>query len=277
MPGGAAQTRARAGRLAGVGPVARRPRPGLRARSAPDGADHPARWPRTCPMPSGPGWPPPSAPRPATPCSSRPGTANAARELLGAARLEIGHRCGLIDDVGLVVPLGGGRADVRGGRRGRLDGGAPPVHRAAARVGRQVRRPSPAARWPTPTTSCATATRSAAARSVSTGRDAAAGVRRDRAVPARRPARSSASCSTRSSTGRRRTAASRSAGTAWSCCWPGADTHPRRDRLPQGGLRPRPADRRPHPDHPRSSASEAGIDAVPATPAPAPAGPPDAG
>ena len=41
--------------------------------------------------------------------------------------------------VGLVVPVGRGRADVRGGRRGRLDVGAPPVHRAAARVGRQVR------------------------------------------------------------------------------------------------------------------------------------------
>ena len=98
------------------------------------------------------------------------GAAHASQELLGAARLEIGNRGGLIDAVRLVVPVGGGRADVRGDRRRRLDGGAPPVHRAAAGVGRQVRRPSPAAPSPTPTTWSATGSRSAAARSVSTSR-----------------------------------------------------------------------------------------------------------
>ena len=71
--------------------------------------------------------------------------------------------------VGVVVPVGGRRPDVRGERRGRLDLGAPPVHRPAARMGRQVRRRAGRRRWPTPTTSCATATRSAAGRSVSTG------------------------------------------------------------------------------------------------------------
>ena len=37
-------------------------------------------------------------------------------------------------------------------------------------------------------------------------------------------ARSSASCSTRSASARRRTAASRSAWTAWRCCSPGAES-----------------------------------------------------
>ena len=115
--------------------------------------------------------------------------------------------------VGVVVPVGGRRPDVRGGRRGRLDLGAPPVHRAAARMGRQVR---------------GRARRGAGGRlrhRVQRVRDrrrvdpyppvrhAAGGLRRDRAVRARRRRRSSASCSMRSGSGRRRTAASPSAGT----------------------------------------------------------------
>ena len=71
-----------------------------------------------------------------------------------------------------------------------------------------------------PTTSSSTARRSVAARSVSIAGDAAAGLRRHRAHPATRRSRSSASCSRRSPTGRRRTAASRWAGTGWSRCWP---------------------------------------------------------
>ena len=68
------------------------------------------------------------------------GPAAAARPLLGAARLEIGQRLGLIDPDGLGVHLGGGRADVRGRRGRRLDRGAPPVHRPAAGMGGQVHR-----------------------------------------------------------------------------------------------------------------------------------------
>ena len=89
------------------------------------------------------------------------GAAKSSRALLGAARLEIGRRAGLIDenawsflwvvDAPLFEPAGDAVAagDVAVG------GGAwTAVH--------------PARPWPTPTTSCATATRSAAARSVST-------------------------------------------------------------------------------------------------------------
>ena len=57
-----------------------------------------ARSPRTCPRPSAPAWPSTSAPSPATASSSPPAPAKASRALLGAARLEIGRRCGLIDE-----------------------------------------------------------------------------------------------------------------------------------------------------------------------------------
>ena len=45
------------------------------------------------------------------------GAAKASRGLLGAARLEIGRRGGLIDEDGLELPVGGRRAAVRAGRR----------------------------------------------------------------------------------------------------------------------------------------------------------------
>ncbi len=61
----------------------------------------------------------------------------------------------------------GDRRRRRRGRLGRVDRGAPRVHRAQAGVGGHASTPTRASRWPTPTTSSATATRSAAARSVS--------------------------------------------------------------------------------------------------------------
>ena len=197
MPGGAAQTRrswtpGRSGRARAVpagSPTCWSARP---ARS-------PGRWPSTCRGRAG---------RAARGDRRRPGrlrvlrgrdAAPARRDLLGAARLEIGHRCGLIDESAWsflwVVDAPMFEEDGEGGWTS-------VTTRSPRRCpnGRTSSPPSPAVRWPTPTTSCATATRSAAARSVSTGSDdAAAGVRRDRPVRRGGPAPSSASCSTRSS------------------------------------------------------------------------------
>ena len=107
------------------------------------------------------------------------GAQDPSRALLGAARVEIGHRTGLIDPRRLGFLLGRGRADVRAGRgrRGlRRRGG----RRAASGPPSTTRSPRPSPshghastqdpdpRCPTPTTSSATATKSAAARSVST-------------------------------------------------------------------------------------------------------------
>ena len=57
-----------------------------------------ARRRRTSPRPSGPGWPRTSVPGRATRCSSPPGRPRPSQSLLGAARLEIGRRGGLIDE-----------------------------------------------------------------------------------------------------------------------------------------------------------------------------------
>ena len=57
-----------------------------------------ARSPRTSATTSGPAWPPTSAPSPATASSSPPDRSSTSRALLGAARLEIGRRGGLIDE-----------------------------------------------------------------------------------------------------------------------------------------------------------------------------------
>ena len=71
------------------------------------------------------------------------GPVNDARALLGAARLEIAERCGLIDPDGLVVPLDRRCAGVRSHRRRRgergLDRRASPVHLPERRVDRSFR------------------------------------------------------------------------------------------------------------------------------------------
>ena len=105
------------------------------------------------------------------------GPVKQSRALLGAARLEIGRRGGLIDedawrflwvvDAPLFEPADEATAagDVAVG-----SGAWTAVHHAFTSP-KDARRPStrtPATRWPRPTTSSATATRSAAARSVST-------------------------------------------------------------------------------------------------------------
>ena len=107
------------------------------------------------------------------------GGRRAAQSLLGATRLEIGRRGRPDRRVGLVVPVGRGRAAVRvhrrrrGGRRrgrrvGRLDGRSPRLHVAEAGVDGHLRHRSRLRPWPMRTTWSATATRSAAGRSVST-------------------------------------------------------------------------------------------------------------
>ncbi len=109
------------------------------------------------------------------------GAAKPSRALLGAARLEIGRRGGLIDESDLRLHLGRRRAAVRarlgrGGQRRRRRRRAAPGPRCTTRSPARSRStstpstPTPARRWPTPTTSSATATSSAAGRSVSTAR-----------------------------------------------------------------------------------------------------------
>ena len=98
MPGGAAQTRRELDELAGLGPLARGQGPGLRAdRPGRRRCPTPGRWPGTCPTPSGPGSAAATGAGPGDCVFFAAGPARAARELLGAARLEIGRRCGLID------------------------------------------------------------------------------------------------------------------------------------------------------------------------------------
>ena len=157
------------------------------------------------------------------------GATKPSRALLGAARLEIGRRCGLIDEQAwsflwvVDAPLFEPAADAVAAGDVAVGAGAwTAVHHAFTspkdRVPRHLRhRPRPGARlrlrhglqrqrdrrrvdpYPPP-------------------RRAGAGVRGHGPVPARRPRRSSASSSTPSSSARRRTAASPSAGTASSCC-----------------------------------------------------------
>ena len=86
----------------------------------------------------------------ATASSSPPASRRGPRALLGAARLEIGRRCGLIDetawsfvwvvDAPLFEPADdGARGRRRRRRRGRLDGGPPRLHLAEAGVDRHLR------------------------------------------------------------------------------------------------------------------------------------------
>ena len=111
--------------------------------------------------------------------------------------------------------------DVRVGRgRRALDGRAPPVHAAGARLG-GARLERPGRRRPrSPTTSSSTASRSAAARSGSTSRSYRRVSSTRSSSPPRSSGGSSASCSTRSRWARLRTAASRSGSSA--CSWPSA-------------------------------------------------------
>ena len=96
-------------------------------------------------------------------------------------------------------------------------------------------------------------------------RRAGAGLRGDGHRPRTRRRRSSASCWTRSRSARRRTAASRSAGTASCMLLAGVGLDPRRHRLPEVRRRLRPADRRPRPIT-AEQRKEAGVDAPPQRP-----------
>ncbi len=132
------------------------------------------------------------------------GPVKSSRGLLGAARLEIGRRCGLIDEDAWSF----------------LWVGPPCTTPSPAPRTSTPSTTAPATRSPGPTTSSATATRSAAGRSVSTARTSRSGSSPSWGSARRRRRRSSASCSTPSSSVPPRTAASRSAGTASSRCWP---------------------------------------------------------
>ena len=97
MPGGASPAAQAARRLAGLGQE--RGAKGLAYVLVQEDGD--ARRPgRQEPVrrPSAPAWPRTSAPSPATASSSRAGATKSSRALLGAARLEIGRRCELIDE-----------------------------------------------------------------------------------------------------------------------------------------------------------------------------------
>ena len=171
-----------------------------------------------------------SAPSPATRSSSPPASRPPAQALLGAARIEIGRRCGLIDesawafcwvvDAPMFEPSSAARAS---GDVASAPGRGPPCTTRSPRPSRSgwtASRRTPSRRSPTPTTSSATATRSAAGRSVSTAATCSSGSSRSWASPTTRRRTSSASCSTPSRTAPRRTAASPSAGTGSACCWP---------------------------------------------------------
>ena len=85
-------------RLAGLGQGARRARAWPTWCSTPRPARPAARWPRTSPPSTWPAWPTRSAPSRATPSSSPPpSNRREAQELLGAARIEIARRAGLVD------------------------------------------------------------------------------------------------------------------------------------------------------------------------------------
>ncbi len=150
------------------------------------------------------------------------------RALLGAARLEIGERCGLIDHdawsfVWVVdAPMFESIADTDDVAVG--TGRWTAVHHpftAPTRTGPMTSTRIRRTHWPGPTTSSATATRSVAVPSACTAATCRSGCSRCWASPRSRRRRSSASCWKRSSSALLRTAASPSAGTGSSCCWPG--------------------------------------------------------
>ena len=142
-----------------------------------------------------------------------------AAQALGALRLELAERFGLIDPRSPRRALGGRLPDVRVRRGGRaLDRRAPPVHRS--RAGRSARASSTSrtrARCArAATTSSSTAPSWAAARFAATPPRSSSRCSRRSASRRRRRRRASASCSTRCATAPRRTAASRSESTASS-------------------------------------------------------------
>jgi aspartyl-tRNA synthetase len=180
------------------------------------------------------------------------GPSSSSRELLGAARLEIGHRCGLIDPTAWaftwVVDAPMFEEDGRGGWT--------PVHHPFT---------APLPEWADKfTAEPGRGPRRRLRHRVQRDRDrrrvhpdppaghAAAGVRRDRPVPRAGPV------AVRLPAGR---AAVRAAAARRDRVRLGPDADaahrprldPRRDRLPQGRVRPRPADRRADPHHPRAA------------------------
>ncbi len=96
MPGGAVADPPRARRLAGLGQGARRARPGLRPAS-PRTAPSRVRSARTSRIPNGWGLLEAVSASPGDAVFFAAGAARPSQELLGAARLEIGNRCDLID------------------------------------------------------------------------------------------------------------------------------------------------------------------------------------
>ena len=201
------------------------------------------------------------------------GPAKAARALLGATRIEIAKRLDLIDPAGLGVHLGGGLAAVRARRRrhrirrrrrriGCVDRRAPRVHLAEAgvrgdvrhrpgqRAGQRLRHrlqrqrdrrrldPHPPPRRP------------------------GTGVRDDGHRPRRGRRTSSDSCWTPSPLAHRRTAASRSGGTASRRCWPALDSIREVIAFPKSGGGVDPLTDAPAPITAQQR-KESGIDAKP--------------
>ncbi len=137
----------------------------------------------------------------------------AARTLLGAARLEIAERCGLIDPAAWaftwVVDAPMFEDDGAGGWTAVHHPFTSPLPEWADKFAAE-----PPARSRTPTTSSATGRRSAAGRSGFTGPPCSSRSSMSSGCRGTRRGRSSASCSTHCGTARRRMVASRSAGTA---------------------------------------------------------------
>ena len=104
-------------RLAGVGQAARRARAGLRARPART-ASSAARSPRTSSEEERAGIAAHVGAQPGDCIFFAAGPVKSSRALLGAARLEIGRRGGLIDEDAWSFAVGRRRAAVRAGRRG---------------------------------------------------------------------------------------------------------------------------------------------------------------
>lgn len=163
------------------------------------------------------------------------------QELLGAARLEIGRRCNLIDesqwaflwvvDFPMFEPIEDDKGEFQGWHA--VHHPSPPRPPSRSRPSTPTR----AARSPTRTTWCSTARSWAAVRSVSTSATCRSGRSTRSASPRRRPPRSSASCWTPSTTARRRTVVSPSAWTASSPCSAGTTPSGTSSR----SRRPRPA------------------------------------